>query len=293
MSQEVKIAGALFSNVPSIQVPDSNNVYHSFVDTSDTTAAAADVASGKYFYTSAGVRTAGTSSGGTTELKMGVLRPDAEIVQTYSYDKYIVADEGKTIPSYTTSSTTLLGSSNLSPKVSIDLTNYNYYVLIRTLTIPQYSITTTGKGRQEYTIGSYLYEIADFPANTFSSIIEPTKKVTFRNTNVYEVGVNKIIYYASDTTLDIDATNTYACIQTVVAPSKSSTALTLKSPNFLIRGHTTFYSSTYFNATTDIRYQYIIETYRAPKDNLNIDGWGIYNQAQHVVDCVDNGGTLT
>ena len=79
----------------------------------------------------------GTISGGTTELKMGVLRPDAEIVQTYSYDKYIVADEGITIPSYTTTQTALLASSNLSPTVSMDLTNYDYYVLTRTLTIPQ------------------------------------------------------------------------------------------------------------------------------------------------------------
>ena len=35
-----------------------------FTDVTDTTAAASDVASGKYFYTSAGVRTQGTSSGG-------------------------------------------------------------------------------------------------------------------------------------------------------------------------------------------------------------------------------------
>ncbi|MBO7685209.1 MAG: hypothetical protein J6V72_02425 [Kiritimatiellae bacterium] len=36
----------------------------SFTDVTDTTAAASDVATGKYFYTSAGVRTQGTSSGG-------------------------------------------------------------------------------------------------------------------------------------------------------------------------------------------------------------------------------------
>ena len=34
------------------------------IDLTDTTAAAADVASGKYFYTNAGVRTQGTASGG-------------------------------------------------------------------------------------------------------------------------------------------------------------------------------------------------------------------------------------
>lgn len=41
-------------------------VYHNntLIDLTDTTATAADVATGKYFYTNAGVRTAGTNSGG-------------------------------------------------------------------------------------------------------------------------------------------------------------------------------------------------------------------------------------
>lgn len=39
------------------------------MDISDTTAAASDVASGKYFYTAAGVKTAGTASGGSNPVK--------------------------------------------------------------------------------------------------------------------------------------------------------------------------------------------------------------------------------
>lgn len=50
MAQEVLIAGALFSNVPSIRVPDSNSVYHSFVDTSDATASAATITTGYTAY---------------------------------------------------------------------------------------------------------------------------------------------------------------------------------------------------------------------------------------------------
>ena len=64
MAQEVHIAGATFQDVPSISVPDSNNTYHSFTDVSDTTATASDVVSGKYFYTNAGVKTAGTLADG-------------------------------------------------------------------------------------------------------------------------------------------------------------------------------------------------------------------------------------
>ena len=68
MAQSVKIAGALFSNVPSIQVPDENDVFHPFVDTSPTTATAADVASGKIFFAADGTQTSGTASGGSATI---------------------------------------------------------------------------------------------------------------------------------------------------------------------------------------------------------------------------------
>lgn len=64
MSQNVTVQGASYSAVPAVQLPKTGGGTASFFDVSDTTAAASDVASGKYFYTSAGVRTQGTASGG-------------------------------------------------------------------------------------------------------------------------------------------------------------------------------------------------------------------------------------
>jgi hypothetical protein len=65
--KNIVIAGATFNSVPSIDIPISGGGSASFVEVSDTTAVAADVAQGKYFYTAAGVKTAGTASGAVVQ----------------------------------------------------------------------------------------------------------------------------------------------------------------------------------------------------------------------------------
>ena len=64
MAQNISLLGASYSAVPAVTLPKTGGGTASFTDVTDTTAAASDVASGKYFYTAAGVRTQGTSSGG-------------------------------------------------------------------------------------------------------------------------------------------------------------------------------------------------------------------------------------
>ena len=65
MAQQVVIAGAMFEDVPSISVPDANNVYHPFLDTTiaSNAAAASDIAQGKLAYVNGSLVT-GTNQGG-------------------------------------------------------------------------------------------------------------------------------------------------------------------------------------------------------------------------------------
>jgi len=106
----------------------------------------------------------GTMTG--APLTMGTIRPDAEYVTEFTYDRLWVTDDANTIPAYTTGSTTLYAGENLTPTVSLTLNTYNYYVLFRCLTIPIYNTDTKAAAREDYSITSALYEIVDIPANT-------------------------------------------------------------------------------------------------------------------------------
>lgn len=64
MSQNITLMGASYSAVPAVNLPKTGGGTATFTDVSDTTATAADVSNTKYFYTSAGVLTQGTNSGG-------------------------------------------------------------------------------------------------------------------------------------------------------------------------------------------------------------------------------------
>lgn len=60
MAQNVVINNVTYQNVPEVDIPKSGGGTAKFTDISDTTAAAGDVLSGKYFYTSGGAKTQGS-----------------------------------------------------------------------------------------------------------------------------------------------------------------------------------------------------------------------------------------
>lgn len=64
MAQNITLLGASYSAVPSVTLPKTGGGTASFVDVTDTTATASDVASGKVFHAADGTLTTGTSSGG-------------------------------------------------------------------------------------------------------------------------------------------------------------------------------------------------------------------------------------
>lgn len=116
MAQNITLLGASYSNVPAVTLPKTGGGTASFTDVTDTTAAAEDVASGKYFYTSAGVRTQGTNSGGggssknvqvlqstsrTNSSSLTKVLGDLTVAKTGTYDIYWSGGRSNTSSSYT------------------------------------------------------------------------------------------------------------------------------------------------------------------------------------------------
>lgn len=216
------------------------------------------------------------------------IRPDAEHLGHYSYDKYIVADEGLTIPAYTTSQKIIKSSWSLSPTITgVNLTNYRYFIVVRSLTIPEYSITTLAKGRSEYQWSSYIYEYTHADANVFSTLIDPNKKITSVSNMTATNTLYRELYWTSATAITLYASNSYGVFQIPAAPSVSGSTMTVKAPSLATRGHTTYFTNTFMSALTDIRYQFAIDVYRVPADSLNVVGWEQDQTLQHMIECIN------
>ena len=261
------------------------------IDLTDTTATASDVATGKYFYTNAGVRTQGTASGGGTPImKYGVVRPDATLAHVFEFDKLLVQDMGETLPTYSTTSRTLRTGTALAA-VSVDFETYNYFVVEKALSYPVYSDNVAVKGRQEWTSSVQCYEIFNIPANTAKALSQNKTCATMISA-IFSVGnSHRELYWSSTTALSIYSGTGYGTAQTFTAPSTSSNTINATSPTFIVRGSNTYFTQTAWNKMTDIRYQYRIEIWRVPI--ANVQGWHLTSGIQGILVDINNGGTLT
>lgn len=229
----------------------------------------------------------------TPTLTFGTIRPDATLYQSYSNDSLAVTNDSVTIPAWTTSSTKLIDVVNLTTTLAIDFNSYDYYVVERFLTIPVYNTTNVAQGRQEYHAATYIYEVINCPGNTFKARINNTG-YTANSRQFPTINMVRVIYWSSDTAIAVSASASYGTYQSANAPTATTSALTVKSPTLYIRGHTSQFTQTFFEALTDIRRQYIIEVYRAPKSNLNYDGWGFQQLFKKTLDCAHStNGKLT
>ena len=282
---DVSLWGASYQDVPACLLPATGGGSVRFTDVSSTTATASDVASGKVFFLADGSSATGAAS---TQLKIGVIRPDAELVKTYTYDKWMIDDEVvESLPAYSTSAQTVVASGDIGT-ITADPTTYNYYYNVTMLAYPTYSTTSKAKGRAEWWAGSTCYELCDIPANSLTTKDGGKTYTTAKRAHSSAQTCYNLLYWSNGTTIALYSSGLYGVYMGVTAPSISSSTITVKSPSFNMRGSTTYFTSTFMNAVTDVRYQYVIRVYRAQKANLNIDGWGMTSLWAQVVDGMNN-----
>lgn len=283
MAQNITLLGASYADVPAVELPKTGGGTASFNDTTDADATAADIATGKTAYVN-GVKLTGTAA---TQLKMGAIRPDAELVQSWTYDKLIHEDEGVTIPAYTTTDTTLKAWGALTPTVQIDRANYDHWFVARTLTIPIYDTTTASAGRQDYSVSTYTNDFIIIPANTAASILDSSVKFSSlyadnKAGNTY----GSTLYWSSASAVTLSQSwNAGAYQQYVAQPNLSYVTVTARSPALKIKGDTTLLNSTNWGHMTDIRYQYVMELWRAKRGSLNYDGWTARQEELQAIQC--------
>lgn len=223
-------------------------------------------------------------------LKRYIQRGDAERIQRYQADELWVTDLGKTKPKYSTTAATMQTGANLSPTITTDLANYNYYVMMRGIALPVYD-NAVAKGRTDYDISCYNYEVNTQPANTIYSA-DGTKAYASRHTVVQSLGsVGRTVYWSSATAIALLTNITYGWYITAQAPTYASSVLTIKAPNYGCRAHTTYCTSANWSHMTDIRFQWVIDVYRAAKGHGS-DGWMLQNMTDDCYTDIHNGGTL-
>lgn len=275
MAQNITLMGASYPDVPSVLLPKTGGGTASFTDTTDTTATAADTKSGKLLHLADG-----SLATGTLALKQAGIRPDAEKIQTWSYDKLIVEDEGIAVKTYTTSASTLKASSLLSPTIPCD-ENYDYLVAIRGICYPIYNDGTaaSGKGRPEFFLLSDIQEITQIPANTAKTANGTYYKNVSRATSAVQQN-NRLLYWSSATAMGFSNTQYGVYMAASSSTTISNTAINVYSPALMERGSTTYFVNTFMNAVSDIRYQWIIDVWRIPKNSWNINGWSHGSQLE-------------
>lgn len=187
MAQNITIANASFSAVPAIQCPKTGGGTATFTDVSDTTAAAADVASGKYFYTAAGVRTQGTASGGGGG---GLTLIQTTALGSLSTSSTSGTDTGKTIT--LASSTNFTNYDLLVVDISVDTPTNGRH----TSTVSQVLLTGTSNvtTKNTYTVGSNKWNSKRSSNGTGS---------TRQSTSAYGVYVNSATVSNNTMTLTI------------------------------------------------------------------------------------------
>lgn len=258
MAQNVTVAGASYQSVPAIIVPKTGGGSAGFYDVSDTTATAADVASGKVFHLADGSSATGTASGGGG---------GGGLVWIKSLTKQTIALANTDYPSWSPSSTAtaILATASAGTFEATNVADNDYFTRTRMyLNVVYPAATSTGKGRLSKMVGENWYCITRRASNR-ANLNSGT-----RNANVAESITNywALEYYNSGWVSTYS--QSYGIYPANSAPTLSSTSaasptVTVNRPIINARTSTTYFATTYANALDqdETTITFVFDVYRA------------------------------
>ena len=238
MAQNVTVAGASYQSVPAIIVPKTGGGSAGFYDVSDTTATAADVASGKVFHLADGSAATGTASGGGGS--SGLVWLKSLTKQTIK-----LSDTDYATWSPSTTATAVIPTASAGTFEATNIADNDYFTRTRMyLNVVYPAATSTGKGRLSKMVGENWYCITRRASNR-TNLISGT-----RNANVAESITNywALEYYNSGWVASYS--QSYGLYPANSAPTLSSTGaasptVTVNRPIINARTSATYFSATY------------------------------------------------
>lgn len=271
MAHDVYLEGALFPDVPAVMLPDGNATFHRFTDVADTTATAADVTAGTYFYTAAGVRTEGTGAGSiatiegtyTAATKTLALSTEGTVAAWWGGIGYELMGETtwsapissaanwpltpKTtaqnltwVTSYTTTANAnatvdRIGKGYHGVTETLDFGTYNYVVWQDAFVHYEYTSpeASLGKVHTIYDGFTNIYQWGARPRVASGAIVRPSAS-TYGAYGSCAYSASLIGYRTAAGTLQLANNATYGVSAAAIAPSMNSTSL-VKPSYFNIR----------------------------------------------------------
>ena len=231
-------------------------------------------------------------SGGSPILTFGAIRPDAEVFKEWKRDSLLVHDDGITIPAYSETVQTLEDTGvYLTEQVSLPSIGeeYDYLITFQGLTYPIYNTDEFSKGREEYYIRCMASELHG-PHDILSLDADPSKTSHVAAISTLGTINNGSVFYVSSTTGKMTSLLSSQGVGHIQGYSAYTQAIvgkvTIVSPRISIVGSSFYLSQHFWEAMTDVRVQHIIRIWRAPRNNLNLNGWSILQFFDNAIDCV-------
>ena len=233
----------------------------------------------------------GSGGGTSASLVEFAIRPDAELIKTWLYDKKIVSDEGATMPVTASSNVKMKASTSLET-VSVDFSQYDYYLYAYMVAIPVYSGSVSGFVSQDWAAQCVCREIVSVSADEIYTLEGEHPSSAYRSAIGATSALN--ICHNGDGSVKAASGSGYGCNFTWKQPTIGDNSIEVLSPDLVIRSSNAYYDESCLAVTSDVRYQYIYKLYRAAKGNMNFDAWAVTQGFKHISTNVHtNNGTLT